>query len=106
MHDAVARSPLTPLSNPHSPPAAPSCGPCRSLKPIVRKLAREYKNRVKLVLIDTEAEPHVAEAAEVTSTPTLQIFFNKDRVAHVSGVKPRKVYQALIDPLLSSVAVA
>lgn len=81
--------------------SAPTCGPCRTLKPILKGVvSSEYAARVHLVEIDIEADPEIAQAAGVQGTPTVQVFKNKERLHHVPGVKAKREYRALIDAAL------
>jgi thioredoxin reductase (NADPH) len=81
--------------------SAPTCGPCRTLKPILKGVVTsEYAARVHLVEIDIEADPEIAQAAGVQGTPTVQVFKNKERLHHVPGVKAKREYRALIDAAL------
>jgi len=79
---------------------SPSCGPCRSLKPIVFKLADEYHDKVHLVEIDIETDADIAEAAGVNGTPTIQLFKDKARVENLPGVKMKSEYRQKIEALL------
>ncbi|PSC75479.1 thioredoxin-disulfide reductase [Micractinium conductrix] len=76
---------------------APSCGPCRTLKPIMSKVIDEYAGRVHYIEIDTEEDTEIAEAAGVNGTPTVQCFKNKERVANLPGVKMKSDYRKLFD---------
>jgi thioredoxin reductase (NADPH) len=73
--------------------SAPSCGPCRSLKPILNKVVDEFGNQIHYIEIDIEADPEIAEAGGVIGTPTVQFFRNKDKVHEMKGVKPKSEYR-------------
>jgi putative thioredoxin len=45
------------------------CGPCRTLGPILEKLAEEYGGAFRLGKVDTEREPELASAFGVSSIP-------------------------------------
>lgn len=47
--------------------------------------------------IDIEEDSEIAQAAGVSSTPTLQFFKQKERVLHQPGVKMKREYRALIE---------
>ncbi len=51
------------------------CGPCQMLKPILETVA-ENNNDVKIVSVNVDAEPELAEQNNVSSIPCL-IFFNE-----------------------------
>jgi len=75
---------------------APTCGPCRSLKPIFNGVVEEFAGRIHFVEIDIEADPEIAEAAGVTGTPTVQFFKEKARLSSVPGVKQKREYREMI----------
>lgn len=76
---------------------SPTCGPCRSLKPILNKVVDEYSGKIHLVEIDIEEDPEIAQAAGVNGTPTVQMFKNKDRLVNLPGVKMKNEYRKLIE---------
>ncbi|KAL6657108.1 hypothetical protein ACP70R_004888 [Stipagrostis hirtigluma subsp. patula] len=76
---------------------SPTCGPCRTLKPILSKVIDEYEKYVHLVEIDIEEDPEIAEAAGIMGTPCVQFFKNKEMIRTVSGVKMKKEYRELIE---------
>ncbi|KAK4721110.1 hypothetical protein R3W88_011343 [Solanum pinnatisectum] len=57
---------------------SPSCGPCRTLKPILSKVIDEFDQHVHFVEIDITEDPEIAEAAEIMGTPCVQLFKNKE----------------------------
>lgn len=77
--------------------SSPSCGPCRSLKPVVAKLTQEFADKIHLVHIDIEQDPEIAEAAGVNGTPTIHFFKAKARVENLPGVKMKSEYRRLIE---------
>ncbi|KAG1371090.1 Thioredoxin reductase NTRC [Cocos nucifera] len=57
---------------------APTCGPCRTLKPILGKVVDEFDQNVHFVEIDIEEDPEIAEAAGIMGTPCVQFFKHKE----------------------------
>ena len=86
--------------------SAPTCGPCRRLKPMLDKVVQEYGEKVHYVEIDIAADPEIAEAAGVTGTPTTHIFYQKERLDILSGVKMKSEYRRVIDSALGSAVTA
>lgn len=76
---------------------SPTCGPCRSLKPILNKVIDEYRNDVHWVEIDIEEDPEIAEAAGVMGTPVVQFFKQKEKIKDISGVKMKREYRDIIE---------
>ncbi|KAH9321248.1 hypothetical protein KI387_015887, partial [Taxus chinensis] len=59
---------------------SPTCGPCRTLKPILNKVVDEFDPEVHIVEIDIEEDPEIAEAAGIMGTPCVQFFKNKEKL--------------------------
>ncbi|MGK7932834.1 MAG: thioredoxin-disulfide reductase [Microcystaceae cyanobacterium] len=79
---------------------SPTCGPCRTLKPILSKVVDEYDGKIHFVEIDIEADPEIAQNAGVTGTPTVQFFKDKDLVEQMRGVKQKSEFRKVIDQYL------
>lgn len=50
------------------------CGPCKLIAPAIEEIAQEYGGVMKVVKLDTDANPNVAEQCGVYGLPTLAIF--------------------------------
>lgn len=64
------------------------CGPCRILGPILQKLAGEADGAWKLVKVDTEAHPELAEAFAIRAIPSVKLFSGGRPVAEFQGALP------------------
>lgn len=64
---------------------APWCGPCRMMAPAFEAAARELEPAVRLIKLNSEAEPEIAGRLGIRSIPTMMIFVSGERVAQVSG---------------------
>lgn len=76
---------------------APGCGPCHTLKPILNKVVDEFDGKIHFVEIDIDKDRDIAENANVTGTPTVQLFKNKELVKEIKGVKQKSEYRQLIE---------
>ncbi|KAL5719891.1 thioredoxin-disulfide reductase [Ranunculus cassubicifolius] len=76
---------------------SPTCGPCRTLKPILSKVIDEYDQNVHFVEIDIEEDQEIAEAAGIMGTPCVQFFKNKEMIRNLPGVKMKKEYREFIE---------
>jgi putative thioredoxin len=83
---------------------APWCAPCRALKPILEKLAAEYRGRFKLVKVNSDQEPELAAAFGVRSIPDVIAFKDGQAVSHFLGALPERQVRAFIESLLPSPA--
>ena len=50
---------------------APWCGPCRAVGPVLEELGKEYDGRVKVVKVNVDEQPDLAQAFSVRSIPTI-----------------------------------
>jgi putative thioredoxin len=77
------------------------CGPCRTLAPILEKLADEFQGRFLLVKIDTEQEQEVARQFAIRSLPTVKLFRDGVAVDEFLGVQPESQVRALLERYVS-----
>jgi len=47
------------------------CGPCKMIAPVLEELADEYKGKLDIYKVDTEAESELSEDFQIKSIPTL-----------------------------------
>jgi thioredoxin 2 len=64
---------------------APWCGPCRAMAPHFERAARELKDRVRLVKVNTEEAPQLAARYNIRAIPTLVLFRNGVEAKRTSG---------------------
>ena len=64
---------------------APWCGPCRAMAPHFERAARELKDSVRLVKVNTEEAPQLAARYDIRSIPTLILFRNGVEQKRMSG---------------------
>lgn len=64
------------------------CGPCKTLTPILEKLARAYQGRFVLAKVDTEANPELAAQFQIRSIPAVKLVIGGKLVAEFQGVQP------------------
>ena len=64
---------------------APWCGPCRAMAPHFERAARQLKDRVRLVKVNTEEAQGLAARYGIRSIPTLVLFKHGAEVKRVSG---------------------
>lgn len=65
---------------------APWCGPCRSMAPNFAAAAARLEPDVRLVKLDSEAEPTAAQRFNVTSIPTLLLIKDGKVAARTAGL--------------------
>ncbi len=73
------------------------CAPCRTLKPVLEKLAQEYQGKFFLAKVDTDKEQPLAAQYGIRSLPTVQLFRNGQAVDSFMGAQPERAVRALLD---------
>jgi len=76
---------------------SPSCGPCRTLAPVLDRLARNFFGRAIIARIDTSRNHFSAGQYGIRGVPTL-IFFKKGRIVdQVVGALPENALVAKLN---------
>ncbi len=78
---------------------APWCGPCKALGPMLEKIVREAKGKIKLVKIDIDQNPDVATQMRVQSIPAVFAFVDGRPVDGFMGALPESQIRQFIDKL-------
>jgi putative thioredoxin len=76
---------------------APWCGPCKSLTPVLEKLAVAYGGRFLLAKLNTDASPQVAAAMGVRSIPMVTLFVGGRPVDQFTGALPEGQVRQFLD---------
>ncbi len=76
------------------------CGPCKTLGPILERLATEYDGRFTLVKVDVDTNRELQAQFRVQSIPTVLAFKGGQPVASFIGAKSESQVRAWIEALL------
>ena len=76
---------------------APWCGPCKTLKPLLEKLAEEYAGRFLLAKVDSDQNPELAQHFGVRSIPSVKVLFQGQLVDEFNGALPEGQIRAFLD---------
>jgi thioredoxin 1 len=79
---------------------APWCGPCRQVSPIVETIAAMRKGSYKVVKVNIDEEPQLAEEYGVQSIPVIGLFRNGRLERAALGAKPRQQLEAELGMLV------
>ena len=76
------------------------CAPCRQIAPIIKDLAAEYGDRVKIAKMDIEAAPNTPGQFGVRAIPTVLAFQGGSVVEQLQGARPKADFEAMVSKLL------
>jgi putative thioredoxin len=85
---------------------APWCGPCRTLMPMLDRIADDYGGRFTLAKVNTDEEQRIAGQFGIRSIPTVMLFRNGQVVEQFVGVQPEAAIRALLDKHLGDSVAA
>ena len=63
------------------------CPPCKMVTPVLERLADEQAGRLRIVSLDSDANPLTVRDYQVMGMPTLALFIGGERVAQVVGAR-------------------
>jgi putative thioredoxin len=81
---------------------APWCGPCKQLTPILEKIVKEQKGAVRLVKMNIDAHPSVAQQMRVQSIPAVFAFVDGRPIDGFMGALPETQIRQFIDRVLGA----
>jgi putative thioredoxin len=76
---------------------APWCGPCRTLAPVLSRLAETYAGKIHIAKVNTDTEQALATQFQIRGIPAVKFFRNGHVVSEFVGVQPESAIKALID---------
>jgi thioredoxin 2 len=81
---------------------APWCAPCRIVSPALERLAQDMAGRIKLVKVNVDAAPGVAQRFSVQGIPTLLLMRKGQVVARQTGAQPEPALRTWLEQGLAS----
>jgi thioredoxin 1 len=69
------------------------CGPCHAVAPVLDKIADERTNELRLVKVNIDEEPDLAQRYGIMSIPTIVLFKNGEPAAAAVGAQPKSMLE-------------
>ena len=76
------------------------CQPCKIVAPILEELSEEYKGKINIYKIDTEAEKELSAAFGIRSIPSLLFCPADGQPQMAQGALPKDTLKQVIDEIL------
>ncbi len=76
------------------------CGPCKQVAPELEALATELAGKAKVVTVDIDRSPRLAQQLGVQSVPTFVVFHQGRPVTGKVGALRRQQLRELLEPVL------
>src|SRR6476620_10448863 len=65
------------------------CGPCHAVAPVLDRIVEEHGGELKLVKVNIDEEPSLAQRFGVASIPTILLFRDGEQAAAAIGAQPK-----------------
>ena len=80
------------------------CGPCRMVSPALEQLANEKAGQLKLVKVDIERAPKLAQRFTVQAVPTLMVMNRGEVIARQAGAAPLHALRIWLDDAVARIS--
>jgi thioredoxin 1 len=76
------------------------CGPCRIVGPVVEELAKQYKDKIKIVKMDVDKNRETPIKFGIRNIPTLILFKDGQVAQTIIGAQPKNYIEEELKKLL------
>ena len=80
---------------------APWCGPCRTTKPILEKLAQEHRDSVDFWAINTDENQQLMQELKIYGIPTILLIQDGEIAGRFTGAQQESAYRQMFESLAS-----
>lgn len=76
------------------------CGPCRMISPILKSLAKEYKDQIVVYKVDTDKEKELSATMGIQSLPTVVFIPKIGQPQIIVGAADKATFKRAIEEVL------
>ncbi len=76
------------------------CAPCRMLGPVLDRVSTAFDGRAKIVKVNIDQEPALAQQFNVSSIPTLTFLLRGEVVAQSAGMPSESELSAVVQQMV------
>jgi thioredoxin len=76
---------------------SPTCGPCITLAPVLKTLAKKFHRKVVIATVDTSRSPGCSAFYQIKGVPTLIFFKNGDIIDQITGLPDLSLLESKLD---------
>jgi thioredoxin 1 len=80
------------------------CPPCRMMEPVIQSVAERYQGKVRVLKLNVDENPSVAQRFGIKGIPTLIIFRGGKEAERLVGASSEQTVAQLIERHLNSIA--
>lgn len=75
------------------------CGPCQALSPTLEELSKDFEGKVKIIKVNVDNQPEIAQRFSIRSIPTIVFFKNQKAIETIIGARTKDELQKKISAL-------
>jgi len=76
------------------------CAPCRAIAPIVKEIADDHGDKLKVVKVNIDESPQTPGTYGIRSIPTVLVFKGGQVVSQLTGARPKGDFEELVNGVL------
>ena len=76
------------------------CGPCKAIAPVLDELSAELAGKLKIVKVNVDESPDLAQQFGIRSIPTLLVFKAGTIAGQMVGAMPKAALKAKLESLM------
>jgi thioredoxin 1 len=76
------------------------CAPCKAIAPIVKEIADDNGEKLKVVKMNIDESPQTPGTYGIRSIPTLLVFKDGQVVSQLTGARPKGDFQDMVDGVI------